>query len=110
MTDQINNTQVDIFTVPNGVYSPAAARGLHRRATYQILGEKITVKRNYIIGGSTYKVNSIFDLAAKKTAADGVQHLIDADLARSENIQLTFPESIGIVAVAEDAPLHTQSA
>jgi len=99
------------YTTPSGNYNKDEFLRAKRRGNYALSDNALSVQRNYCIGGSIYKVNSIFDVS-KKTAVDGVRHLIDADLERSDLIQLTFPKISSIVAVAEteNAPLHMQSA
>ena len=110
MTDHMTIIQNENLPIPNGSYNPTAALRMRRRRQYVITDDKLRVQRDYIVGGVRYQVHSIFDLSAKKTAMDDVRHLIDADLARNPNIQLTFPSVSSIVAVAEEYPRHTQSA
>ena len=81
MTAQINISEA--FTIPNGAYDPIVSQRITRRGDYQIADGRVTVTHDYTIGGATYKVQSIFDLAGKKTVADGVRYLIDAAIDRA---------------------------
>ena len=69
--------------MPSGVdFDSAINNCIKRRTVSTVTDEQKIASRNYVIGGMTYRVNSIFDIASKKTVIDDVKHLIDTEMSR----------------------------
>ena len=74
---------IDEMRVPHGEeYSTAVDTNIRRRTICELNDKEISLQRSYTIDGRQFIVNSVFDKAVKKTAADGVIRLIDIELEK----------------------------
>lgn len=48
--------------------------------------DKLGLQRQLYVGGRVFKVTSVFNLKAEKTATDSMLHLIDRDLEKNSRL------------------------
>lgn len=55
---------------------------LLRDTRYAFDEDKLSLQREMYVGGRVFRVTSVFNLFAEKTATDSILHLIDHDLGK----------------------------